>query len=105
MFPNCDWTVELPQMLSRQDPESLHLDYKARDSLLPRGRGGGGIDRQKRAEDVSKDVSSFLNSDGDTLVYGVREQEDPRSGILFGPDQWGKPGDRENHVRPVENPQ
>ena len=48
-------------------------------SLTPPGRGGQGIDKQKRAEDVSKDVSSFLNSDGGVLIYGVPETTDPSS--------------------------
>ena len=40
------------ECVKRQEPENLHLDYKdKRNCLLPRGRGGGGIDRQKRAED------------------------------------------------------
>ena len=79
MFPANDWAAELPRMLRRQDPESFHLDYKARGSLLPLGRGGPGVDRQKRAEDISKDVSSFLNSDGGVLIYGIREENDPQS--------------------------
>ena len=71
------WTAELKRMLEEQIPENLHLDYKAKLSLLPQRRGGGGIDKQRRAEDISKDVSSFLNSDGGVLVYGVPETEDP----------------------------
>ena len=43
---------------------------------LPWG-GSGGIDKQKRAEDISKDVSAFLNSDGGVLVYGVPESISP----------------------------
>lgn len=61
-------------MLSRQDPESLWLDYKASPYLLPPGRGGG-IDKQKRADELSKDVTAFLNADGGSLVCGIREDE------------------------------
>ena len=64
-------------MLRDQEPENSHLDYKEKRSLLPRHRGSDGIDSQKRAEDVSKDVSSFLNSDGGVLVYGIREDNSP----------------------------
>ena len=71
------WETQLRRMLDDQKPEDTHLDYKGTESLLPPGRGGGGLDRQKRAEDISKDVSSFLNSDGGVLVYGVPESEDP----------------------------
>ena len=77
------WETQLKRMLDDQKPEDAHLDYKDTKSLLPPGRGGGGLDRQKRAEDISKDVSSFLNSDGGVLVYGVPESEDPsRTGGL-----------------------
>ena len=69
------WSRELKRMLEEQQPEDLHLDYKDKRSLLPSGKGGGGIDRQKRANDVSKDVSSFLNSDGGVLIYGVPEDQ------------------------------
>ena len=73
------WSSELKRMLEEQQPEDLHLDYKDKRSLLPPGKGGGGIDRQKRANDVSKDVSSFLNSDGGVLIYGVPETDDPNT--------------------------
>ena len=71
------WAAELRRMLDDQKPEDLNLDYKDVESLLPPGKGGGGLDRQKRAEDISKDVSSFLNSDGGVLVYGVPQTNDP----------------------------
>ena len=71
------WEAQLQRMFDDQKPEDAHLDYKGRKSLLPSGRGGSGLDKQKRAEDISKDVSSFLNSDGGVLVYGVPESGDP----------------------------
>ena len=71
------WEAQLERMLDDQKPEDAHLDYKGIESLLPSGKGGGGLDKQKRAEDISKDVSSFLNLDGGLLVYGVPESEDP----------------------------
>ena len=67
------WTTKLERMLQEQRPEDLHLDYKRKESLLLRGRRN----RQERGEDISKDVSSFLNSDGGVLVYGVPETVDP----------------------------
>ena len=73
------WEKEIERKLADEEPENLHLDYKDKASLMPPGRGGGGIDKQKRAEDISKDVSSFINSDGGVLVYGVPETNDPNS--------------------------
>ena len=73
------WRSELKRMLEEQQPEDLHLDYKDKRSLLPPGRGGSGMDKQKRADDVSKDISSFLNSDGGVLIYGVPETDDPNA--------------------------
>lgn len=67
--PFRDWPIEFPLMLDRQEPESLHLDYKAREALLVTPYKS----REKRAEEISKDVSAFLNSDGGTIIYGVRE--------------------------------
>ena len=44
--------------------ESLHLEYKRCDALKKK-------DREKN--EISKDVSSFANSAGGTIVYGVIE--------------------------------
>ena len=60
-------------MLQEGRPEDEHLDYKDKRALLPLVRGNQKIDKQRRADDISKDVSSFLNSDGGVLVYGVPE--------------------------------
>lgn len=73
------WGIEINRKVKEQEPENLHLDYKEKRSLLPPSRGGGRIDKQKRGDDISKDVSSFLNSDGGVLVYGVPETTDPSS--------------------------
>ena len=73
------WEKEIERKLADEEPENLHLDYKDKESLMPLGRAGGGTDKQKRAEDISKDVSSFINSDGGVLVYGVPETNDPNS--------------------------
>ena len=63
----------LVRMLQEGRPEDEHLDYKDKRSLLPTLRGRQRIDKDRRADDISKDVSSFLNSDGGVLVYGVPE--------------------------------
>ena len=92
-FHDADWWgAELKRMLEEQRSEDLHLDYKDKGSLLASGR-----DKQKRAEDISKDGSSFLNSDGGVLVYGVPEAKDPNATggapIPRGPDIGFQRGD------------
>ena len=71
------WETRLKQLLEDQEPESLHLEYKEGRSLMLSGRGGRG--KEKRADDVSKDVTSFLNSDGGALIYGIPETKDANS--------------------------
>ncbi len=105
-FHNADWwNAELKRMLEEQRPEDLYLDYKDKASLLPNRRSGGGVDKQKRAEDISKDVSSFLNSDGGVLVYGVPETTDPNmtggAPIPGGPDVGFQRGEIDKET--VEN--
>ena len=99
------WAELLDRMLVEQRPEDIHLDYKDVRSLFPTARGGGGVDKQKRGEDISKDVSSFLNSDGGVLVYGVPESQDPNSTggapIPGGPEIGFKRGEIDKET--VEN--
>ncbi len=59
------WTIDqLNQYIEDQIEESIYLDYKAADSL-------GTTDGRKN--EISKDVSAFANSDGGTIIYGIRE--------------------------------
>ena len=53
------WEAELKRMLDDQKPEDAHLDYKGTESLLPPGRGGGGLDKQKRAESGISHIGSL----------------------------------------------
>ena len=63
-----EWTKQrLDQMIADGIEESLSLDYKRADSLA---KTDG-----KKAE-VTKDVSSFANSSGGVLIYGVAEFDD-----------------------------
>ena len=57
---------EIDALIRNQVQESLHLDYKGSDSLDPV--------RVRNAE-IAKDVSSFANSDGGIIVYGVMEEK------------------------------
>ena len=53
------WEAELKRMLDDQKPEDAHLDYKGTESLLPPGRGGSGLDKQKRAESGISHIGSL----------------------------------------------
>lgn len=60
-----DWTRQrLEQMIADCVEESLSIDYKRADAL---GKTDG-----KKAE-LTKDVSSFANSSGGILIYGIAE--------------------------------
>jgi len=66
-----EWTKQrLDQMITDEVEENLSLDYKRADSLAK-------TDGKKT--EVTKDVSSFANSSGGVLVYGIAEfDDDPR---------------------------
>jgi hypothetical protein len=59
------WTKErIEKMILDKIEEGAHLDYKA----------AGALDRsEKRKADITKDVSSFANAAGGTIIYGVKE--------------------------------
>jgi Putative DNA-binding domain len=59
--------AELMQMIATQVEEDLHLDYKGADSLA--------LTEAKKKE-ISIIVSSFANSDGGFVIYGIREFDD-----------------------------
>ena len=63
---------DVERMVQGQVQESIHLDYKA----------SGAADPTKPVE-IGKDISSFANSDGGVLVYGVKEEK----GIPLGIDE------------------
>lgn len=59
------WTEEkINQYITDKIEESLYLDYKAAGSL---------INTEGKKNDISKDVSAFANSDGGTIIYGIKE--------------------------------
>ena len=66
---------DIERMVHGQVQESIHLDYKA----------SGGADPNRPVE-IGKDVSSFANSDGGVIVYGVKEEKGIPLGIDEGVD-------------------
>jgi hypothetical protein len=64
-----EWTKQrLEQMISDGIEENLSLDYKGADSLAK---------TDLRRTEITKDVSSFANSSGGVLIYGIAEFNDP----------------------------
>lgn len=77
-----EWTEEdLVRHVADGVQESLTLDYKQSAALEPR--------KPTRKADLSKDVSSFANSAGGTLVYGVVEKNHLPTHIDKGLDPYG----------------
>ena len=60
-IPNTIW--QLKELVSNKIPESLHLDYKASPALS-----------KKKKDELCKDISSFANSDGGMIIYGIEEK-------------------------------
>src|SRR5580693_8252389 len=59
------WTVgKIKECIVQQIEENIHLEYKAADAL---GKSEG------KKNELAKDVSALANSDGGTIIYGVRE--------------------------------
>ena len=57
-------------MIDNQRKEATDLEYKRCDALVKNGKKP----REKIIEDLSKDVSSFANAGGGTIIYGVIEE-------------------------------
>ncbi len=67
-----EWTKQrLEQMIADGVEEGLSLDYKSAGALSK-------SDERKKTE-ITKDVSSFANSSGGVLIYGIAEfADEPR---------------------------
>lgn len=65
---------DIKQIISNKFEESIDLDFKKADSL---GNTDG-----KKAE-ISKDVSSFANSAGGIIIYGIVEENHIASSLSF----------------------
>lgn len=69
MFTNYT-EAELNLLISNKVEENLHLDYKDARSLYEID----GKSNESRKVEISKDVASFANSDGGTIIYWIEEK-------------------------------
>ncbi|HLJ49095.1 MAG TPA: ATP-binding protein [Bryobacteraceae bacterium] len=72
--------ADLKSLISSAVSESLELDYKRCDALQR---------DSKRIDELSKDVSSFANSAGGTIIYGMVEDNNVPTAIDKGYDPRG----------------
>jgi hypothetical protein len=61
---NIQTESDLENLISNQIEENIHLDYKASGSLW---KSDG------KKDEISRDVSSFANSNGGIIIYGIAE--------------------------------
>lgn len=62
-----DFTLEtINYLMENEVEENIHLDYKDGKALQTNDKG---------KNDITKDVSSFANSDGGIIVYGLSEKD------------------------------
>jgi hypothetical protein len=62
------WTLEkINQLISDQVQENLKLVYKSAGALEK---------EEKKKTEITKDVSAMANSDGGTIIYGIKEYDE-----------------------------
>ena len=59
--------ADIQSLIDNNVEESVHLDFKAAPALDK---------SERKKEEISKDVSSFANSDGGIIVYGISENKE-----------------------------
>jgi len=63
-----EWNLaKIEGLIKDKIEENLNLDYKASESLQR---------NDKKANEISKDVSAFANSDGGIIIYGISEDQE-----------------------------
>ena len=66
-----EWEEEdIQRLIDNQRKEATDLEYKRCDALVENEKKS----REKIIEELSKDVSSFANAEGGTIIYGIIEE-------------------------------
>jgi hypothetical protein len=82
MKPPCEWTEQdILDLIANGVAEDLNLEYKRCDGLKR---------NEHSKKEISKDVSSFANSAGGTIVYGVIDDKHVPTAIDEGYDPRGE---------------
>lgn len=58
--------------------EDMRLEFKG----MPHHKEQDQRQRQKEQREVARDITQFANSEGGTVLYGVNERKDPRTGAV-----------------------
>lgn len=67
LFSLKEFTIDtINSLIENEVEENIHLDYKDDKALQTNDKG---------KNDITKDVSSFANSDGGIIVYGLSEKD------------------------------
>ena len=78
MIPFQDLTeftpADIQSLIDNNVEESIHLDFKAAPALEK---------TEKKKDEIAKDVSSFANSDGGIIIYGISEKNHHADSISF----------------------
>ena len=70
-----DYTqADIQSLIDNNVEESIHLDFKAAAALDK---------SEKKKDEIAKDVSSFANSDGGVIVYGISEKDHCADSLSF----------------------
>jgi hypothetical protein len=78
-FNSARWTLtDLNALVTGEAEESSTLEFKRSDSL--------NLDQEKAKSELSKDIASFANSAGGTIVYGIIEDNNCASALDDGID-------------------
>lgn len=67
-------SADIQSLIDNSVEESIHLDFKAAAALDK---------SEKKKDEIAKDVSSFANSDGGVIVYGILEKEHCADSLSF----------------------
>ena len=67
-------TNDIQALIDNNAEESIHLDFKAAQALEK---------SEKKKDEIAKDVSSFANSDGGIIIYGISEKNHHAHSLSF----------------------